>query len=121
MAPATHSTTLIRAAQNTAAIIYIPEIFRPDDGWTGTPEMARSDQTKAMIVADLASAQHEYVSRVIAIDLASGKCWDASKEIAQAVLDITAAECSSTPSWCVEFLEMHLGINKVQNAFARAA
>lgn len=80
------------------------------------PELRTGDYTKATIVADIASAQHEDIKRVIAVDLASGKCWDASKEIAWDVLEIFRTDRDEIPDWGRPFLEEHLGIAVVNIA-----
>ena len=65
-------TTILRPPAHFApAIFYIPEIHNPTYG-TYFPELRGSDTTKATIVADIASAEHEDVSRVIAFDVAAG-------------------------------------------------
>lgn len=105
-------------------IIYIPEVHSgfgvdPLDEYRTQnyfPELKMSDTTKATIVADIASAQHEDIRRVIAIDLANGKSWDASKEIAQEVLEILVSEDGHVENWARGFLEEHLGVAHVNQA-----
>lgn len=80
------------------------------------PEMNTGDTTRATIVADIASAQHEDIKRIIAVDLANGKCWDASREIALDVLEIFRTERDEIPDWGRPFLEEHLGIANVNIA-----
>jgi hypothetical protein len=75
----THTTqlALILPAVQPPSVIYIPEVYTRDGG-PYFPELKSSDTTKATIVADIASAQHEDVARVIAFDLSAGKspAWD---------------------------------------------
>jgi len=113
---AVSAPTTIRPAA-TPGIIYIPMVhsgFQGDKNYF--PELKLSDTTKATIVADIASAQHEDIARIIAIDLANGKCWDASAEIAKEVLDIFMSEREGIPGWCRDFLEDKLGCEHVADA-----
>ena len=97
------------------SVFYIPEVFTRDGG-PYFPELNASDTTKATIVADIASAQHEDIVRVIAVDVANGKSWDASKEIAYEVLQTVISEHGEVPRWCLEFLHEHLGVGFVNSA-----
>lgn len=112
---AANTPTLIRAAASTAAVIYIPEIHSAKHG-RYFPELGTGDTARDTIVADIASNQRDDIARVIAIDLANGKSWDASTEIADLVLDIVLAEHGGVPAWCEDFLEMHLGVTRVREA-----
>lgn len=96
------------------AIEYHPVIH--STGGAFYPDRRLSDLTKATIVADIASAQHDDVVRVVAFDVEAGTCWDASREIAQAVLDVILQDYSRVPAWCEDFLERHLGIHNVREA-----
>lgn len=109
------------AAQIAAkSILYIPQLA-DHPGKTYIPELSHGDTTLHTIVADIASAQHDSVVRVIAIDLAAGTSWDASKEVAEHVLDIVLTEHGHAPKWCVDFLHEHLGVGYVNNAERQAA
>lgn len=114
---ATVSTTTILPTVRpiaTPAVIYLPEIHSV--GGNYFPELRTGDTSKATIVADIASAQHDDVTRIIAIDPASGTSWDASVEIARAVLDVILLDYSRVPAWCEDFLERHLGVHNVRSA-----
>lgn len=102
------------------AVQYLPEIHSAKYG-TYFPELRTGDTSKATIVADIASAQHEDIRRVIAFDLDAGTSWDASKEIAQAVLDAVLGERYGVPDWCKEFLHEHLGWHHVMACEYEAA
>lgn len=121
MTQANSALTTIPASRPTAtpAIIYIPEIHLR--GGNIFPELRTGDTSKAAIVADICSAQHDEVRRVIAVDLASGTSWDASKEIAGLVLDAILVDYSKVPAWCIDFLEEHLGPNYVRRCERQAA
>lgn len=106
--------SIITSARPAPAVMYLPEIF--SKGETYFPELRSGDATRATIVADIASAQHDDIVRVIGIDLANNHTWDASTEIADLVLDIVLAEHNGIPVWCEDFLERHLGINRVREA-----
>lgn len=111
--------TLIRGAPAPPAaepIRYIPEVHGFHGGQDYTPELKRSDTTFATIVADIASAQHEPIRRVIAVDLANGKCWDASVEVATAVLEQHIRQDGEVPRWSRDFLEDVLGVAHVNSA-----
>lgn len=123
MANLAHTTILCAAppsAPPVPAVVYIPEIHKPKSS-PYIPELRTGDTTKATIVADIASSQHEDVSRVIAFDLGAGTSWDASKEIAIAVLDVILVDHPRVPAWCVDFLEEHLGANYVRRCEREAA
>lgn len=113
------------AAMAAAAksIMYIPQLQDGPRhaGKTYIPEMRTGDTTLHTIVADIAGDQHDDVIRVIAIDINSGSSWDASKEVAQHVLDIVLTEHSRVPEWCIDFLQEHLGVNYVRSAERQAA
>ena len=102
--------------QAPRTIFYLPEIG--SKGGSFFPELRSSDTSKATIVADIASAQHDDVRRVIEIDLAAGTSRDVSKEIAQAVLEAILMDYSRVPMWCRDFIEDHLGAGYVSRAEA---
>lgn len=104
------------SSQAPRTVFYLPEIG--SKGGSFFPELRTGDTTKATIVADIASAQHDDVRRVIEIDLAAGTSKDVSREIAQAVLDVILTDYSRVPMWCRDFLEEHLGVGWVQRAEA---
>lgn len=115
-------TTILRPPAHFApAVFYIPEIHHNSRGGNYFPELNLHDTTKATIVANIASAEHEDVSRVIAFDVAAGTSWDASKEIASLVLDQVIAEYGKVPAWCVDFLEENLGVGFVRQCEREAA
>lgn len=120
MADSAHITIPSGVSTVTPAVIYIPEIHNRR-GQVFFPDLRKGDTAKATIVADIASAQHEDVRRVIAVDLAAGTSWDASKEIAGLVLDSVLAEDGRVPVWCLDFLEEHLGVNYVRTCERQAA
>jgi hypothetical protein len=118
----TQSTvTMIPSAVQAPAVIYIPQIHGDSGRKPYIPELQSSDTTKATIVADISSAQHEKVVRVIAIDLANGKSWDASKEIALDVLTAVLADYPEVPRWCRDFVHAHLDLRTVFAAEREAA
>ena len=119
MLQANESLTTFSSAQRASTVIYLPEIH--SRGQSYFPELRTGDTSKATIVADIASAQHDNVRRVIAFDLDAGTSWDASREIAQAVLDVVLTDSDRVPVWCVDFLEDHLGIGYVARAERWAA
>ncbi len=119
MSQAIPSVTTIPSAPQTPSVIYLPEIH--SSGGAYFPELRTGDTTKATLVADIASAQHEDVRRVLAVDLATGTGWDASQEIAQAVLDQVLNEFFQVPTWCADFLHQHLGVGFVARAEREAA
>jgi hypothetical protein len=101
-------------------VFYIP-VVHSVDGKDYFPELRTGDTTKATLVADIASAQHEDISRVIAVDLSLGRAWDASREIAAEVLGVFIEERGSVPRWSRDFLTKHLGHAQVNYAEAWAA
>lgn len=110
-------------AANPNPVLYIPQL---QDGprraaKTYIPELSHADTTLHTIVADIAAAQHDDVVRVIAIDLTSGTSWDASKQVAEHVLDIVLTENGRVPEWCIDFLQEHLGVGYVNDAERQAA
>lgn len=114
-------TTILPAiSQGQQHVHYIPQITNPKHG-SYFPELSHGDTTKATIVADIASGQHEEVSRVFAFNLTEGTSWDASKEIAYDVMDQVLGEYGYVPQWCVNFLEDHLGSPIVVAAERQAA
>lgn len=94
-------------------VIYIPVVHSDLDDRTYFPELRTGDTTRATLVADICSAQHEDITAIIAVDLAAGQSWDASAEIAQLVLEHHVREDGGVPRWGRDFLEKHLGIRHV--------
>ena len=121
MAQANTTSTMIRPAATAPTIFYIPEIHSGARGGNYFPEMNLHNATKATVVADIATAQIEDVSRVIAFDIAAGTSWDASKEIAHHVLDEILAKHGRVGAWCIDFLEEHLGVGFVRQCEREAA
>lgn len=119
MAPQAESALITIPTVTGTAILYIPEIHHQTGNYF--PELRKWDTSKPAIVADICRAQHDDVIRVIAVDLACGKSWDASKEIAQAVLDAVIAEYGHVPNWCLNFCQEHLGVAYVGQAEREAA
>lgn len=119
MAQADTKTITIRGTAPQAAIVYLPFIHNKSGDYL--PELRNGDTTKATIVADIASAQHDAVIRVIAFDISAGTSWDASAEIAHAVLDVVLTDQAHVPHWCRDFIEEHLGVNYVQACQRQAA
>lgn len=74
------------------------------------PERDTSDLTRAETVKDIRTGQYEDVNRVIAIDLDKGAARDATKEIAQEILD----SLDELPlRFLQEFLEHVLGCQAI--------
>ncbi len=67
------------------------------------------DRTTADILANLVSRPLQ----VVGFDLQSGRCWDASRDIAQAVLDRADAALSHD---ALDFVEQHIGIRAAREA-----
>lgn len=118
-----HKAAVEAAKAAEKATIYLPMIQDGprNAGKTYIPELRNGDMTLHTIVADIASAQHDDVVKVIAIDLTSGTSRDASKEVAHLVLDAVLEEEHHVPDWCRDFLEEFLGANYVQSAERAAA
>jgi hypothetical protein len=118
MAQAIATSTPIRSTTKSATF-YIPVISHRNGPYF--PERNVADSSLWQITSDIASAQYEHVTKVIAVDVAAGRSWDASAEVAREVL----AQCldyeGEVPDWCEEFLETHLGVNTVQRALSEAA
>lgn len=99
--------------------LYIPIISAAPHDYVRereTPELSRSQ-----VAADIASAEISDVASVVAMDLASGRSWDASVEVAEDVLDIVLRERGYIPDWCRDFLEHHLGWHVIAAAEREAA
>ena len=111
------------AAKAAKSLIYIPIVQDGPKhaGKTYIPELRNGDTTFATIVADIASAQHDNVVRVIAVDVALGTSRDATAEVARHVLDAVLEDDYHVPDWCRDFLEEHLGVNFVRAAERGAA
>lgn len=120
MAPqAKPASSTIPVAPSQAALCFLP-VLKSQSG-EYFPEIDLTRLSKAHVVSDIASAQHERVLRVIAFDPVSGRCWDASREIASDVLNEVIGERNEVPTWCVDFIEAHLGVRAVIEAQREAA
>jgi hypothetical protein len=74
------------------------------------PERDASDLTRAETIKDVRAGQYEDASRIIAVDLDKGTSRDATKEIAQDILD----GIDELPLlFLQEFLEHALGVRVV--------
>lgn len=116
----------VKAAATAVAaktILYIPQLQDGprNTGKTYIPELRSSDTTLHTIVADIAGDQHDNVVRVLAVDIETGSSWDASKQVAEHVLDIVLTEHGRVPEWCIDFVHEHLGVGYVNNAERQAA
>lgn len=100
--------------------VYIP-VLRNSHGCEYIPEMPLSDCLRSAIVADIACGQHEGVVKVLAADLTNGDIWDASKEIAGAVIGACFDHYGEIGSHCRDFLESYLGVWRVMRVEAEAA
>jgi hypothetical protein len=115
MAQANASTITIPVAAPAAATVYLPIIHSRRYG-EYLPELPLEASTRAAVIADIASGQHDGVSRVMAFDLPEGTAWDASEEIAEEVLDRVLDRCGEIPGWCIDFIEKHVGVNTAKRA-----
>jgi hypothetical protein len=77
-------------------------------------------RSKIVLVIDVASGAYKNLARVLAFDTDREISWDASREIAEAVLAHLLRRDSHIPGFCLAFLENHLGINYVRYAAAEA-
>jgi hypothetical protein len=116
MPQATHTASILPEPAAVATQIYVPQqdSCPRREGKTYIPEIPFGRLGKAEVIADIASAEHEEV--VIGVDLSAGTSWDASKEIAQAVLELVLRDDDRTPAWCIDFLREQLGVNYVRAA-----
>lgn len=85
------------------------------------PESSISELCRDCVISDIAGGQHRNVRRVIAADLATGKTWDASKEVAREVLNQCIDIDGEIGDWCIDFLEEILGCNYVRACCVEAA
>lgn len=108
----TSVTTIPSAAPR--GVIYVP-VVRYNGEWL-IPEIALADTVRTTLVRDIATAQHENVSRVLAVDLVAGRGWDASREIAGDVLVELIRERDGVDGPARDFLEKHLGVRAVREA-----
>lgn len=104
----------IPVAPSQAELTFLP-VLRNQHG-DYFPELKRSDATKWQVILDIANAQHDRVQKVFAFDPVSGRCWDASKEVATGVLNEVLEERGEVPAWCIDFIEAHLGVATVNVA-----
>lgn len=110
-----------RQAQAPSSVQYLPEVYIEHRSSTMIPCLSPSDMTLHAVVDEITRAQHEDVKRVIAFDVESGRCWDASREVARHVLDAILADYTEVPPHCVDFLEEYLGCGVVAAAERQAA
>lgn len=85
------------------------------------PESSLSELNRDCTVSDIAGGQHEHVRKVIAVDLASGRTWDATVEIARDVLNQCLDVEGTIPDCCRDFLEDVLGWHHVRRCEFEAA
>jgi hypothetical protein len=111
MSQADSANTTILSCAPGGTVQYLPEIHRKT--WHYIPETDIADMGRDATINSIASGQTEGVVRVIAFDLSTGKCWDASQEIAREVLDQCVETYDDIPYEIREFLEHALGVNYV--------
>ena len=101
----------------TASTIYCPII------WDYTCDRCPTENlTRDQIISCIASGEWDSLLKVVASDQSTGKCWDATQEIARAALEqaIDRHGSDSVPRNCLAFAEDVLGLNSTR-AFLRPA
>lgn len=109
---------LIRGSSATGTVLYTPEIFHRAGNYN--PELTLAERELEQVIRDIAHGQYENMVSVIAVNVSEGKCWDASVEIAQAVLN-RLDHSERIPNHCIDFLEQYLGCRVVAQAQLEAA
>lgn len=118
MSQANGLSTAIPASTGNRLVIYIPEIRDSARIGSYLPELDLRETTRDAVISDIAAGQHERVTRVFAVDIAAGKSWDASKEIAEQVVAQVVDHHGSVPSHCRDFIDRHLPIAYVNEVEA---
>jgi hypothetical protein len=113
------STTIAPASAPSTGVLFLILIRDPRGDYI--PESRLGDLRFDAAVNDIASGQFENVMRVIACDEATGRTWDASKQVATAVLGQVLDRDGIVPVHCRWFLEEYLGVNAVQRMIREAA
>jgi hypothetical protein len=98
--------------------LYLPEV--QDRHGRYFPRVRLTATGRATLVVDVATGVLKNVTHVLGFDVERGNAWDASSEIAQAVLERLLRRDSRIPDFCLAFLEKHLGIRYVQLAATEA-
>src|SRR5215831_17425327 len=112
MSQADSANTMILSSARGATVQYLPEIHRKT--WRYVAETDIAEMGRDATISSIASGQNEDVVRVIAFDLSTGNCWDASEEIAREVLDRCLDTYDDIPYEIRQFLEHALGVNYVR-------
>ena len=92
-------------------ILYIPQLLFGKILYF--PEMEVGRTREAELVADMLDAQIVDVVKIIAIDEASGDCWNATTEIASAIFTHLIRTGSNIPEWLVDFLEANIPMSEL--------
>jgi hypothetical protein len=82
----------------------------PTEWWE---ERKTSEAGFQQTAADILANQVSRPLQVVGFDLQSGTCWDASRDIAQAVLDAADAALACD---ALDFVEQHIGIRAAREA-----
>ena len=59
---------------------------------------------------DIASGEVENVTKIIGVDLESGRSWDATDEVAQEVFDICISDYNAIPDRLRDWIDVHVGL-----------
>lgn len=86
--------------------------------WVCCDEFFKMDRFAT--IAWIASGEFRKVAQVIAFDLTTGKCRDASEEIAREVMTRWAHSGEPLESWQYEYVELNVG-TRAARSFLRAA
>lgn len=101
----------------TGTMYLIIERHRSGD-YTGDQRVSEMD--RETVVKEITQGQYENVVRVVEVDLAHGKCRDATKEIAIDVCEIWSDRGGELLDWERDFIEEWVGFEAAR-AFPRAA
>lgn len=89
-------------------LTYLAEVRNPRGFGTYLPEVDTTDTRRDALISDITGGQIENVVRVLCLDIAAGKCTDASAEIAAEVAAQAIDRFGFVPSTLRGFVDAHL-------------
>lgn len=98
-------------ASTDADIIYIPQVKFGKVGYFPEIEIGRTREGE--LVSDILDDQITDIVRVLAIDLANGTSWDATRDIADLVFNSLIRSGSNVPEFLVDFLSDNIAMNEL--------
>lgn len=113
------TTTILSGPPKTPKTFYLPELWDRPGNYISEHMLA--DMSRIAIVSNIVGGEYPNLVKVIAVDTAAGRAFDASEEIAQQAFEQAMDVYGFIPAGMRPFLEEHIGINTLRSMELEAA